>query len=149
MNNELNLRTKEIQKCLISQLKFTPRRQLFEEQNSIARNEEAEKTKIEACGSTKTENSFNWSLLIELREFREKYSNECMSIMNRRRFQREREQENEFLGKFCNRRGSSSFVEDEKIISEAPETSQTSSKMKTLRFAPENSLALSHQKFKY
>ena len=149
MNSELNLRTKEIQKCLIAQLKFTPRRQLFEEQNSIARNEEAEKTKIEACGSKETEKSFNWSLLIELREFREKYSNECMSIVNRRRFQREREKENEFLGKFCNLRVGSSFVDDEKTFCEAPGTSKSPPKMKTLRFAPENSLALSHQKFKY
>lgn len=157
-NAELNLRSKEIKKFLIEHLRLTPRRQLFEEQTAIADKEDVEKTKD--CESSEAVNSFDFGFFNELREFREKNYRECMSSINHQRLQRAREKEKEFLEQECgHRRGNiNSKTIEVKYFCESrvevhpqfiPENCGKLPRMKTLRFAPENSLALAHQKFKY
>lgn len=155
---ELNLRSKEIQKFLIGHLQLTPRRQLFEEQTKIANKEDLERTK--PCESIESVNNFDWGLFNELREFREKNHSECMSSINHQRLQRARENEKEFLEQPCgHRRANNKEVKpfcESRVESSSevhpqfvPENCGKLPRMKTLRFAPENSLALAHQKFKY
>jgi hypothetical protein len=153
IDDELNDRTKEIQNFLINCLELTPRRLLFEEHQAIVRSKEAEKTKAEARGSDETIKNFDWYSLTELQNFRLENPRDCMSSLNLKRLQRAKEQEIEFLEKGCGHRGRTerSFMDDKKHFCElrdAHKVTKPPTKMKTLRFAPENSLALSHQKFK-
>lgn len=147
---ELNVRTKEIQKYLIKHLELTPRRQLFEEQSLIA--SEVDEKKLEALGNDEALRNFNWTLITELQEFREENPRDCMSSINHKRLQRTREQESDFLGSSCNHNRGNTGKTDKKFFCESQESlnsTKSSPKFKSLRFAPENSLALTHQKFKY
>jgi hypothetical protein len=168
--DDLNLRTMEIQKFLIRNLKLTPRRQVFEEHATSKQNDELERIKAETYERDEIKSNFDWTSFNKLREFREKNPSECMSSINHQRLQRVREKDKEFLEQSCSHRCANSFGSfkttegkgfcESRSLSSSSDASDVHSqflpdmrkkipRMKTLRFAPENSLALSHQKFKY
>lgn len=122
-------------------------------------------------------NDFDLNTIKELREFRQNNIRECMSQQNRQRLQRSTEKEENYLLSNFNYRSGRMFPlvpKDcektsqavKKLAIEVPPTrckatreapfnpahvqpQLSISRLKNLRFTPENSLALAHQKFKY
>lgn len=161
--------TKEIQRFLIKHLKLTPRRQLFEEyektstimHNEVVANEEfADNTTI------KSMYKYELDILRELNEFRQKHPKECMSRINRKRLQRTKEKEEEFLRHnrayqaVLNERSLPSLINESAkefyeltrkksaAVPSNPSEEEIRFKTRSFQFAPDKSLALSFQKFK-
>lgn len=164
-------RTKQIQRFLITHLQLTPRRQLFEEHEKSTmemRNEDScVATKTAARVISKSMNESDLHAISELREFRERNARECMSHHNQQRLKRAKEVEGSHLHNYANRylvpagvgqlKPKNCDVQgkaNEEVHSTTGDCATDSYKfsrmpMKTVRFAPENSLALVYQKFKY
>lgn len=155
--DEKNVRN--IQKFLIAQLKFTPRRKLLEDhllaQNSVEDENVENYDEIES-GDTKTS---SWKLIRELRDFRMSNARECMSQMRFRRFQRLKSTEKVTAVERGNSQGQSpptteeliALIENDKKtidhrrrISSPPPLQPHAA----FKFVPSSSLALNHQKFK-
>lgn len=154
--------TKEIQKFLIKNLQLTPRRQLFEEYVktlTIDRKNEVNNQQTETCVPSKPTNKFELNIITELSEFRRKHPKECMTDLNHRRFRRAKEREEEFLqhsgvqrlvlndGLIQSLINAGSCRKDENGRSKTP-VEKMRSRTRSVHFAPDNSLALSYQKFK-
>jgi hypothetical protein len=134
---------KNIQKFLIAQLKFTPRRKLFED-HLIAKNKVEEN--IENCedidSDTKTS---SWKLIRELREFRISNARDCMSQIRFKRFQRREKSDREILQGPPTTSELITLLENDKKRISSPQPLQTHAH----KFLPyNNSIALTHQKFK-
>lgn len=164
-------RTKEIQRFLISHLQLTPRRQLFEEHEKATlemRNEDScVATKTAARVVNKSMKESDLHAISELREFRQRNARECMSHHNQQRLKRAKEVEGSHLHNYSNRyfvpagagqqKPNKCDVQgkaNEEVHSTAGDCATDAYKfsrapLKTVRFAPENSLALVYQKFKY
>lgn len=151
-SSECDERTKEIKTFLTKQLKLTPRRVLFEEFEKISRLEENEVDEVTDCSNTiESQKKFDLSTVREISEFRKNHP-ECMSNVSRQRLQRAKEREQELLHHPC----AHYYVESKTPITKTEVTSSKPRKkstteefrMKTVQFAPDNSLALAHQKFK-
>lgn len=155
---------KEIQKFLLKNLQLTPRRQLFEEyEKKLITSGKSEQISVQKRNNETHEpiNKYELNVVNELSEFRRKYSKECMTDLNHRRFRRAKEREEEFLhhaGVQCsvlNQGFIQSIIkasrENETKLKDST-TKAASDKMHTrvrnVHFAPDNSLALSYQKFK-
>lgn len=156
--------TKEIQKFLIKHLKLTPRRQLFEEHVKAA----AEQQELSASGHSSGNNAeinnqikkFDLEILNEISAFRKENPTRCMSSSSQQRLQRAKEREEKFLQSSCGHRcmlderlfptlfKDFEKAKQQKTPTADPQPVQTQTRMKIIRFAPDNSLALSHQKFK-
>lgn len=153
-------RTREIQKYLTSHLEMTPRRQLFEEHEKSPLRPEDSKATSTGSG-TVVSKSISKSELHTISEFRRQNARECMSHQNQQRLKRAKEMEESHLHNYSNR-----FFQPERCklnicdVEENPNRKVHSTKdncvadfhkfprLKTVRFAPENSLALVNQKFK-
>lgn len=154
--------TKEIQKFLLRNLQLTPRRQLFEEyekQLTIVQKNKLNNQQNEDEVPSEPMNKFEFNVIKELCEFRQKHPKECMTDLNHRRFRRAKEREEEFL----HHAGVQRLMLNEGIIQslmKADESSQKKAKVscnkkpssnvmtRSVHFAPDNSLALSYQKLK-
>lgn len=142
----------EIQKHVIGTLALTPRRKLFEEH--LRRTEDNKKISKEAEDNKFMETSNNQQAdmrtIEEISEFRKNYPHDCMSSYNRQRLKRAMEREKLSSQSPCDHRcllfkdliGNTKVSENKQI----PNNQQFP--MKTVRFTPDSSLALVHQKFK-
>lgn len=153
--------TKEIQKFLVSHLKLTPRRQLFEDYDKTAsakREEEANRNDKANHSISESMNKFNLDIISKLNDFRQEHPSECMSGFNQQRFRRAKENEEKLKKEhrfMFNDRILEMFHEDmkrrketENRRNEPARSNKPSSDTVTFHYAPDNSLALSHQKFK-
>lgn len=166
--------TREIQIFLIEHLKLTTRRKLFEQREKIAAmevNEQASDTETTNCVINKSINEFDFNLIRELRDFRQGNAVECMSQQNQQRLKRLKEREENFLHHhgYENRFSVPLFFkENEKIFHQSSIRNANENakelrrknvfdissfrelpRTRSLKLTPENSLALSHQEFKY
>lgn len=171
IGNQNDDRTKEIQRFLITHLRLTPRRQLFEEHEKATlemRNEDScVATKTAARVVNKSMNESDLHAISELREFRQSNARECMSHHNQQRLKRAKEMEGSHLHNYSNRYSAPAGAGQQKpnkydVQGKANEEVHSTTgdsatevykfsraPLKTVRFAPENSLALVYQKFKY
>lgn len=145
----------EIQKFLITHLELTPRRQLFEEFEKLSLLNRRDDETCSSQVSVDSVNTLNLSVVSELSEFRKNHPNECMSNVSRQRFQRAKEREQKLLTHPCAHyyvESKSLKPNNQKEASRAAacgDSSQEEARTRTLRFAPDKSLALSNQKFKF
>lgn len=157
-NGSDDMRTKEIQKYLIKHLQLTPRRRLFEEHQRAALVEFVADEEPPIRADSNPTNKFDFHIINELSEFRQKHPNECMSESNRQRFQRAKEKEETFLSHPC----AHHYVSDGRLFPR-PMNGSVQDLLKTQRkekelddeshprmvhYPPDKSLALTHQKFK-
>lgn len=153
--------TKEIQKFLIKNLQLTPRRKLFEEyaKKLASDRKKQEEVNTQQCCESSTQSSsmrnYEVNIIADLSEFRRSHPKECMSDLNHRRFRREKQREEEFLQHSDIRR----LVLNEGLIQSLIKSQKDSNKSRSeddnkrvrtrsVHFAPDNSLALSYQKYK-
>ena len=157
--------SKEIQKFLMKNLQLTPRRLLFEEYEKKLTKCVNSELISEQSGNNETRepiNKYELNIINELSEFRRKHPKECMTDLSHRRFQRAKEREEEFL----HHAGVERLVLNQGLIQSLINSSRdnetklkdsaskpTSDKMHTrvrqVHFTPDNSLALSYQKFRH
>lgn len=146
----------DIKRHLIGSLTLTARRQMFEEH--LKTSEEEKKLMQDSEKSCLIEASTNRQIdlkvIQEISEFRRNNSKDCMSSYNCQRLKRTKEKEEQsFLQPTCDHRclfykdliGSNKLTESKQTLGN--EESQQSP-LKTVRFTPDSSLALVHQKFK-
>lgn len=150
-------RTKEIQKYLIKHLQLTPRRRLFEEQQRAV-SVELLVDEEPASPTVSPTNDFDFHIINELNEFRQKHPSECMSDSNRQRFQRAREKEEKFLSHPCAHhyisdgrlfpKPTNGTVQDLLKNQRKEKELNDESHPRMVQYPPDKSLALTHQKFK-
>jgi hypothetical protein len=90
-----------IKKFLIDQLKFTPRRILFEEFDAKLRSRVDQVIKNQEHQNAVTSQNFDFKLLQELKKFRQKNPHDCMSELNLRKFNQKNKEEEVFLQHKC------------------------------------------------
>lgn len=149
-------RTEEIQKFLVKHLQLTPRRQLLEEHTKQLKVNSGEKPTLQEClnKSEPIENIDYFQALSELRDFRKNHASLCMSDVNRKRLQREKQREDDFLhGPSVNRKDvDCSSIRLRNLCEKSREAERQPDQLlhvaTRLQFAPAHSPALSYQKYK-
>lgn len=154
-------RTQEIQKFLVKHLQLTPRRQLFEEYTKQAEVISDEKPTPQEClDKPETFKKIDYSFskgLSELGDFRKSHPEVCMSDVNRKRLQREKKRDDDFLHSHLLRRKDSDCNPTrlsglcEKTREKSRETERQPEQLpyvtRCMQYAPDNSPALSHQNY--
>lgn len=146
----------EVQRHVFGTLTFTPRRILFEEhlKKSEERKKFEQKSEVTEMFSEVENCEIDLKTVAEISEFRRNNANDCMSSYNRQRLKRAKEKEKVFI----DTTSSHHCTLYKELISntQASGSKQNDNndhegekfRMKTVRFPPDNSLALIHQKFK-
>lgn len=148
-------RTQEIQKFLVKHLQLTPRRQLFEEYTKPAEVISDEKPTPQECLDKfdRVKNIEYFKGLSELRDFRKSHPEVCMSDVNRKRLQREKQRDDDFLRSFFPRRKDtdSNLTRLSGLCEKSRETERQPDQLpyvtRRMQFAPDNSPALLYQKY--
>lgn len=148
-------RTKEIQKFLVEHLQLTPRRQLLEEYIKRNKVNSDKNSKIQEClHKSQPFNNIDFQILSNSRDFRENYQVECISSVNKKRLQREKQKQENFLQIPCPHRKKMDCSSTRlKNLCKKPgeiesQQEQLSYVIERIQFAPDNSPALSYQKYK-
>lgn len=144
-------RVQDLQKFLVEHLQLTPRRQLFEEHtktSSVVDSSEQNSPLQDRLCNSEPVIKIDFHVLSELGDFRKDNPHECMSDVNRKKLQRETTKEDDFLHTSCSYQMSNNPIRTKTFREKSRESDQLPYTTKRIQFAPDNSLALSYQKYK-
>ncbi|CRK92155.1 CLUMA_CG005806, isoform A [Clunio marinus] len=171
---QFNEAEKEIQKFIIEHLELTPRRKMFQDYEKKLSEMWSEiqvggESSIITADKIKVESELK--VIMELNKFRKMNAADCMSFQNQLRIKRAKEMEKDLLksqqkfilnetmllenlrtenpSRSVGTKKATKMKDDKVSSSDYFKSSQNEIQLRNIRFTPENTLALTHQKFKY